>query len=60
MQQDLFMETIKLICKMASIDLIKSVVDSGYMEELYNSAQYESINTSIDKISSNLKQEIFG
>ena len=60
MQQDLFMDTIKLICKMASIDLIKSVVDSGYMEELYNSVQYESLSASIDKISKDLKQEIFG
>ena len=54
------MDTIKLICKMASLDLIKSVVDSGYMEELYDSVQYGSLNTSIDKISNDLKQEIFG
>ena len=45
---------------MASIDLIKSVVDSGYMEEFYNSVQYESLSASIDKISKDLKQEIFG
>ena len=36
---------------MASIDLIKSVVYSGYMEELYDTDQYDSFEDSIDTLS---------
>ena len=35
MELDLFKEVIKMICKMASIKLMKAVVEVGYMEDFY-------------------------
>ena len=36
MRADLFLEAIKLICAMASTDLIKAVDESNYMNDLYS------------------------
>ena len=56
MEPELFEKTIKMICKLATTSLMKSVVEAGYLEELYNSSQYESLNLAIDQISHEFKQ----
>ena len=45
------METIKVILKMASTDLIKAIVETGYMEDPYGVNDYMSFDSSIDRIS---------
>ena len=59
MQSDLFLETIKMICQMASTKLIKAVAESGYMKDLYSSSQYESLDSAINFISEKLQKEVF-
>ena len=36
MHRDYFIQIVQLICRMASINFMKAVVESGYMEDLYN------------------------
>ena len=45
---------------MASTNLIKAVVETGYMEEFYDSSHYEIFDLTIDQISFEFAQEIFG
>ena len=49
-----------MICKMASSNLIKAVVETGYMEEFYDNGHYEIFDLTIDQISLEFKQEVFG
>ena len=45
---------------MASSNLIKAVVETGYMEEFYDNGHYEIFDLTIDQISLEFKQEVFG
>ena len=45
---------------MASTGLMRAVVETGYMENCYESVHYQSLDASNEKISYNLAQEIFG
>ena len=56
MKPDLFENTIKMICKLATTRLMKAVVETGYLEELYDPSQYESLDSAIDKISHEFQQ----
>ena len=60
MSANLFMDTIDMICKMASTNLIKAASKSGYMEELYRDIHHEKLETAIRKISKDFRNEIFG
>ena len=51
MKPDLFEETVKMICKLASTSFMKAVVETGYLEDLYSKMQYESLDSAIDNIS---------
>ena len=55
MHQDSFSETIKLICKMASINLIRAAVAAGYIADFYNKNQYMRLESAIDQISEEFK-----
>ena len=35
MHRNPFIETVKLICRMASVNFIKAVAETGYMEDFY-------------------------
>ena len=48
MHRDSFIETIMLICRMASIDLMKAVAETSYMEDFYSEIQYASLESAID------------
>ena len=48
MHRDSFIDTIKLICKMASINFLKAVAETSYMEDFYNESQYASLESAID------------
>ena len=50
MKPDLFENTINMICKLATTRLMKAVVETGYLENLYSSGQYESLDLAIDEI----------
>ena len=45
--------------KMASIDLMHSAVETKYMEEIYNSIQYEKLDQAIRDICTELEAEVF-
>ena len=45
---------------MASINFIKAVVETGYMDDLYQSSHYEELDSSIDSISQDFAKEVFG
>ena len=53
------MDTINLICKMATIDLSEAAFESGYMEKLYDIEDIRKFEVSIKKISENFSNEIF-
>ena len=53
------MDTINLICKMATIDLSEAASESGYMEKLYDIEDIRKFEVSIKKISENFSNEIF-
>ena len=44
---------------MASTNLIKAAVQTGYIEELYTITQYAKLNSSIDTISQDLTLQVF-
>ena len=46
--------------KMASVDLMRASVDSGYMEEMYNSMQYDQLEEAAKDICLQLQSELFG
>ena len=48
MHRDPFIETVKLICRMASINFIKAVAHTGYMEDFYDKSQYASLDSAIN------------
>ena len=48
MQRDLFIETVKLICRMASVNFMKAVAETGYMEDFYDKGQYASLDSAIN------------
>ena len=56
MKPDLFEKTIKMICELASTKLMKAVVQIGYLEDLYSTSQYESLDLAIDQISHEFMQ----
>ena len=43
MHSDCFFDTIKKICELASTKFMKAVVETGYIEELYNEFDYKNI-----------------
>ena len=51
MSKSLFSETIKIICRMASTDLINAALETDFMEILYTENQIESLESAIDVIS---------
>ena len=48
MHRDPFIETVKLICRMASVNFMKAVAETGYMEDLYDKGQYASLDSAIN------------
>ena len=55
-----FRETINLVLKMASTNFVKAAVEIGYMDELYSSNNYASLESSIEAISQDVTNIIFG
>ena len=51
MHRDPFIETVKLICRMASINFMKAVAETGYTEDFYSESQYSSLESAINKVS---------
>ena len=47
MEKEKFTKTIKVVLKMASINFIKAVVETGYMEEFYQTRHFEQLEASI-------------
>ena len=60
MKPELFINKIKFILNMASIDFIKAVVETGYMDNFYDSNQFSSLKSGIDQVTIDFKDEIFG
>ena len=60
MERELFVKTIKMVLKMASVNFIKAVVETGYMEDFYGSKHYANLEASINMLSEHLLQEVFG
>ena len=50
MKPDLFIDSIKFICELASIDLIEAVIETGYMDNFYSQNQYDSLQSGIDSV----------
>lgn len=50
MNKNLFKQVVKVILEMASTNFIKAVVETGYMDDLYQSSHYEKLQSSIDNI----------
>ena len=48
LQQQSFVETIKLILKMASINFARAVADLGYTNNFYTERQYSTLEQAID------------
>ena len=59
MNANQFMDTINLICKMATTDLSEAACESGYMGKLYDITDSKKLEDTIKKISDNFKNEIF-
>ena len=59
MKPDLFEKTINMICKLATTRFMKAVVETGYLENLYSTGQYESLDLAIDQICLEFTQEVF-
>ena len=53
-QRELFLDVTKMLLKMASINFIKAVVETGYMNEFYKSNDYSALESSINKNSEDL------
>ena len=51
MHRDSFIDAVKLIFRMASINFIKVVAETGYMEDFYSESQYTSLESAINKVS---------
>ena len=51
MEKEKFIETVSLIIRMASTGLMKAVVETDYMENVYESVHYQSLDASIEIIS---------
>ena len=60
MERELFKDVTKILLRMASINFIKAVVETRYMENLYKNSHYLDLESSIDKISGDLIQQVFG
>ena len=50
MRADLFLSAIKVVCMMASTDLIKAVDESNYMKDLYSTSQHKSLESAVDRL----------
>ena len=48
MHRDPFIETVKLICRIASVDFLKAAAETGYMEDFYDKGQYASLDSAIN------------
>ena len=55
-----FVDAIRTICELASVEFMKAIIETGYIEELYEKGDYESINLAIELVSQEFKEEIFG
>ena len=60
LQADLFADSLKSILKMASIDFVKAVIETGYMDKFYEKEDYEKLDSTIDEICQDLKRDVFG
>ena len=60
MSKTLFIEAIQSIFKIASTDLIKAAVETGYLTDPYTPSQYKKLSYTIDTISQDLAKQIFG
>ena len=40
MHRDSFIDAVQLICRMASINFMKAVAETGYTEDFYSESQY--------------------
>ena len=45
---------------MAAIQFTRAVFETKFMEKLYDDSHFEKIESGIEKICDNLKQEVFG
>ena len=59
MERGLFVETIKMLFKMASVNFIKATVETGYMENFYENKHYADLESSIDRLSQDLIRKVF-
>ena len=60
MRQDCFIVAMKQILQMASTDFLRVVNEIGYMENPYTSKQLLSLDHSIDIVTRDLAEEVFG
>ena len=60
MQSKRFADAIRTICQLATLEFMKAVIETGYIDELYQKGDYESIQLATELISQEFKEEIFG
>ena len=58
-EHELCLQTIKTICRMASIDFIRAVAENGYMEALYSKVELQDLDSAIDQVCQDLTKDIF-
>ena len=59
MQKDFFKDAVKTILKLASTNLMKAAVETGFIEDLYEIGDYSKLDFSIDEICYELTEEVF-
>ena len=59
MQKDSFKDAVKTILKLASTNLLKAAVETGFIEALYDISDYSKLDFSIDEICHELSEEVF-
>ena len=60
MQAKNFIDVVKLICQIASIDFINALAEISYWEQPYSEYQIEKLKEAIDEICNELTKAIFG
>ena len=59
MQKDFFKDAVKTILKLASTNLMKAAVETGFIEDLYEIGDFSKLDFSIDEICYELTKEVF-
>ena len=60
MEPDKFVDAIRPILRMAAIEFTKSVFETKFMGALYDDSHYKKLESGIEQICVDLKQEVFG